>query len=219
MDNEVMDDADDFDLSSTGLEPLSLQLDDIHQGDRLDKVLATLLPQFSRARLQQWIEEGWVLVDGKPAKIRTTVLGGESVTVEPQAADHDQAFPDLPDHANINFRELFKSGLVTSEDMFAVPGDGWCLPGKPDHDTGTAPDFAKALEPGEQSTGYVAGLETASNSLLPLVFYQPSPGQEVQRWISVTGSAKIAPFSPKSLGQDWDELQKQLRLPALPAKP
>ena len=53
MDNEVMDDADDFDLSSTGLEPLSLQLDDIHQGDRLDKVLATLLPQFSRARLQQ----------------------------------------------------------------------------------------------------------------------------------------------------------------------
>jgi hypothetical protein len=135
------------------------------------------------------------------------------------AADHDQAFPDLPDHANINFRELFKSGLVTSEDMFAVPGDGWCLPGKPDHDTGTAPDFAKALEPGEQSTGYVAGLETASNSLLPLVFYQPSPGQEVQRWISVTGSAKIAPFSPKSLGQDWDELQKQLRLPALPAKP
>lgn len=135
------------------------------------------------------------------------------------AADHDQAFPDLPDHANINFRELFKSGLVTSEDIFAVPGDGWCLPGKPDHDTGTAPDFAKALEPGEQSTGYVAGLETASNSLLPLVFYQPSPGQEVQRWISVTGSAKIGPFPPKSLGQDGDELQKQLRLPALSAKP
>ena len=135
------------------------------------------------------------------------------------AADHDQAFPDLPDNANINFRELFKSGLVTSEDMFAVPGDGWCMPGKPDHDTGTAPDFAKALEPGEQSTGYVAGLETASNSLLPLGFYQPSPGQEVQRWISVTGSAKIGPFSPKSLEQDWDELQKQLRLPALPAKP
>ncbi len=135
------------------------------------------------------------------------------------AADHDQAFPDLPDNANSNFRELFKSGLVTSEDMFAVPGDGWCLPGKPDQDTGTAPDFAKALEPGEQSTGYVAGLETASNSLWPLVFYQAGPGQAVQDWVSVTGSARIAPFSAKYLGQDWDELQKELRLPALPAKP
>jgi len=135
------------------------------------------------------------------------------------AADHDQAFPDLPDNANINFRELFKSGLVTSEDMFAVPGDGWCLPGKPDHDTGTAPDFAKALEPGEQSTGYVAGLETASNSIWPLVFYQPGPGQAVQDWGSVTGSAKIGPFPPKYPGQDWEELQKQLRLPAASTKP
>ncbi len=96
LDSEVIDDADDFDAASNGLERLSLQLDDIHQGERLDKVLATLLPQFSRARLQHWIEEGWVLVDGKPAKIRTTVLGGESVTVEPQAADHDQAFVAEP---------------------------------------------------------------------------------------------------------------------------
>jgi len=96
MDNEVIDDADDFEVASTGLEPFSLQLDDIHQGERLDKVLATLLPQFSRARLQQWIEEGWVLVDGKPAKIRTTVLGGENISVEPQAADHDQAFVAEP---------------------------------------------------------------------------------------------------------------------------
>ena len=51
-------------------------------GKRLDQALALLLPQYSRSRLQRWIEEGAVKVDGLPVKARQMVVGGEAATVE-----------------------------------------------------------------------------------------------------------------------------------------
>ena len=42
---------------SQPLEPISLRLPDSICGDRLDKVLSKLVSQYSRGRLQQWIEE------------------------------------------------------------------------------------------------------------------------------------------------------------------
>ena len=62
------DDFDDGeqagDESVSGLEPLSFRLDDEVIGQRLDKVLSGLMPEFSRSRIQQWIEDGHVTVDG-----------------------------------------------------------------------------------------------------------------------------------------------------------
>ena len=51
-------------------------------GKRLDQALAQLLPQYSRSRLQRWIEEGAIKVDGLPVKARQLVVGGETATVE-----------------------------------------------------------------------------------------------------------------------------------------
>ena len=51
-------------------------------GTRLDAALARLLPRFSRSRLQQWIDAGQVLVNGRARARREKVLGGEAVTVE-----------------------------------------------------------------------------------------------------------------------------------------
>jgi 23S rRNA pseudouridine1911/1915/1917 synthase len=51
-------------------------------GRRLDQVLAQILSQYSRSRLQRWMEEGAILVNGLPARARDLVTGGESVTVE-----------------------------------------------------------------------------------------------------------------------------------------
>ncbi len=49
-------------------------------GERLDKVLATLMPEVSRARLQKLIEDGSVLVNGEPAlKIRQKVSEGDEL--------------------------------------------------------------------------------------------------------------------------------------------
>jgi 23S rRNA pseudouridine1911/1915/1917 synthase len=51
-------------------------------GKRLDQALARSLPQYSRSRIQRWIEEGAVLVNGLPVKARDLVVGGEAATVE-----------------------------------------------------------------------------------------------------------------------------------------
>jgi 23S rRNA pseudouridine1911/1915/1917 synthase len=56
-------------------------------GQRLDQVLARLLPQHSRARLQQWIREGRVTVDRQPSRSRDRVHGGELVEI---------LVPDIP---------------------------------------------------------------------------------------------------------------------------
>jgi 23S rRNA pseudouridine1911/1915/1917 synthase len=52
-------------------------------GRRLDRALAQLLPQYSRTRIQRWIEEGAVKINGLAAtRARDAVVGGESVAVE-----------------------------------------------------------------------------------------------------------------------------------------
>jgi 23S rRNA pseudouridine1911/1915/1917 synthase len=59
----------------------SLVLSEGAAGLRLDQALARALPQYSRARLQGWIEAGAVLVDGRRLRAKDKVLGGEQVEV------------------------------------------------------------------------------------------------------------------------------------------
>lgn len=51
-------------------------------GMRLDQALAKALPQYSRARLQGWIEAGAIRVDGRLPKPRDAVRGGEKVDIQ-----------------------------------------------------------------------------------------------------------------------------------------
>jgi 23S rRNA pseudouridine1911/1915/1917 synthase len=51
-------------------------------GLRLDQALARLLPQYSRSRLQGWIDAGAVQVDGRQLRGRDKVVGGEKVRIE-----------------------------------------------------------------------------------------------------------------------------------------
>lgn len=50
-------------------------------GRRFDAVLAELFPQYSRSRLAEWIKSGDALLDGKPARPRDPVRGGEAVAL------------------------------------------------------------------------------------------------------------------------------------------
>lgn len=98
-DSEIEEiELDEGDATSSGLEKVDVTIPDSYCGERLDKVLSQLVPQFSRARMQKWIEEGHVLVDNQVAKIKTTMLGGEHIQVLPQAAPEDKAFTpeDIP---------------------------------------------------------------------------------------------------------------------------
>lgn len=53
-------------------------------GERIDRVLARLFPQYSRSRLQQWLDSGHITLDGLPVDRKTKVKGGETVQVNPQ---------------------------------------------------------------------------------------------------------------------------------------
>ena len=93
-----LDDVDEGEGGFAGFAPISLKLSAEDRGERLDKVLSRLVSQFSRSRIQQWIEGGHVTVDGAQAKGKSMVLGGEAVLIEPQAAPEDHAFQaeDIP---------------------------------------------------------------------------------------------------------------------------
>src|SRR5712671_6858640 len=56
-------------------------------GLRLDQALARLFPQYSRNRLQAWLESGHITVENQQGrtKSRTHVAGGERIRVEPPA--------------------------------------------------------------------------------------------------------------------------------------
>ncbi len=60
---------------------LTQTIPDEMAGMRLDQVLAELFGQYSRARLQKWIKQGDVVVNGGQMRPRDKVLGGEDVIV------------------------------------------------------------------------------------------------------------------------------------------
>jgi 23S rRNA pseudouridine1911/1915/1917 synthase len=62
--------------------------------ERLDKVLATLLPEMSRATVQRWIQEGRVRVDDNNCRARDRVREGARIDVEPGPSPPSEAVPD-----------------------------------------------------------------------------------------------------------------------------
>ncbi|MGB6977315.1 MAG: S4 domain-containing protein, partial [Gammaproteobacteria bacterium] len=66
-------------------------------GLRLDQALAQLFPEYSRARIQQWIQSGKVLVDGQVKRPRDKVIAAQLITLTVELAKQDiwqpQAIP------------------------------------------------------------------------------------------------------------------------------
>jgi 23S rRNA pseudouridine1911/1915/1917 synthase len=64
---------------------------------RLDQVIQSSLPQFSRSRIQEWIRRGLVLVDGAPSRPSHLVREGQSIVVSPAPPPPLRAVPeDIP---------------------------------------------------------------------------------------------------------------------------
>ncbi|WP_124079811.1 RluA family pseudouridine synthase [Pigmentiphaga humi] len=80
------------DIHSQEAEPRLLDLPAGTRADRLDKVLAQLMPEHSRSRIQGWIEHGGVLVNGKESGVRQIVGPGDQLTVWEEAAPESTAF-------------------------------------------------------------------------------------------------------------------------------
>ena len=63
-------------------------------GKRLDQALAKLLPEHSRARLQGWIRDGYVLIDKKLMRPRDKIQGGEQVEIRAEIEVQISASPE-----------------------------------------------------------------------------------------------------------------------------
>ena len=73
-------------------QPITLVIPQSLAGSRLDQALPKLLPDYSRSRLQAWIKEELVRVDGEAAIAKQKVWGGEKIEVQPQASPDEMAF-------------------------------------------------------------------------------------------------------------------------------
>ena len=62
-------------------------------GQRLDRAAANLFPNYSRGRLQLWIDEGYLLVEGKSAGRRDTVIPGTTLSLQPQTEAQGEWLP------------------------------------------------------------------------------------------------------------------------------
>ena len=80
--------AADYSVPSPGnaAAPLCAAIPDESAGLRLDQALARLFPQYSRSRLQAWLKEGVLTVDGATPEGKRAVEGGEQVVLAPPAA-------------------------------------------------------------------------------------------------------------------------------------
>lgn len=77
-------------------EPQLFRVTDEMAMERLDKILAQLVPQHSRSRLQTWIERGHVLVNGEIARVRQTLREDDVITVYEQPSPEEGAFKPEP---------------------------------------------------------------------------------------------------------------------------
>ena len=62
---------------------------------RLDQAVAELLPQYSRALIQQWIKQGALLVDKKSVKASLKLVGGERILIKSVIEDVTLAQPEF----------------------------------------------------------------------------------------------------------------------------
>jgi len=127
LDTDIDDEIElDFGAAHSGIDlsPIHLQLTPVACGQRLDKVVAGLVPQFSRSRLQLWFDGGHILVDGKPARGKDTAYGDESIVVTPQEAPEDTAFTPEKMDLNIVYEDEHILVINKPAGLVVHPGAG-----------------------------------------------------------------------------------------------
>lgn len=66
---------------------------------RLDQVAAQLFPDFSRSRLQQWIKDGQLTVNGQPMRGRDKLTGGETLILQAELEAEGEWLPEAMDRS------------------------------------------------------------------------------------------------------------------------
>ena len=74
-------------------------------GTRLDKLLVQRMPEFSRSRLKQWIENGAVRVNGTPVRPRHAVDGGDLIELEAEPLPEAAAYTAEPMRLDVVYED------------------------------------------------------------------------------------------------------------------
>lgn len=82
----------DYIVNPQASEALRLVVPDDYAGLRLDQALVRFFPEYSRSRLQEWITQQQVKVDGEFATSKQKVWGGEELDVLPQSHPAEQPY-------------------------------------------------------------------------------------------------------------------------------
>ena len=94
---DVEADADDAELAGPAAERRAFTVPPELHGQRLDRALAVLVPEFSRSYLQQLVEAGAVQLSGRPAlRSAHRVSAGQPGEIELRATPQSQAFVPEP---------------------------------------------------------------------------------------------------------------------------
>jgi len=97
---------------------------DDHAGLRLDKSLATLFPQYSRAKIQSWINSQQVSVNGSYQTPRYSVSGGEQVILVPAHEDQNIQYQAENIPINIVFEDEHLIIINKPAGLVVHPGAG-----------------------------------------------------------------------------------------------
>lgn len=92
MTNLVDNSPDYNDLSEERI----AQIPENSAGLRFDQALTALFPDYSRSRLQAWLKDGLILLNGERARAKDRVFGGEMVCLQVQPTPEEAAF--LPEN-------------------------------------------------------------------------------------------------------------------------
>jgi 23S rRNA pseudouridine1911/1915/1917 synthase len=146
------------------------------QASRVDKFLVTCLPDFSRARLQGLIEDGFVLVNGKPAK-----KSGQAIEAGSEIEVHIP--PTVP--ANIIGEDIPLDIIFENEDLIVVNKPaGMVVHPAAGHSSGTLVNAVLGYEPdiegigGEERPGLVHRLDKDTSGLIVL-----AKNDKAHRWL------------------------------------
>ena len=103
-----------------------MELTDASVGLRLDKVVADWLSDYSRARLQSWISDGAITVDGAVVAPRYRIKGGEVVEAtipKPSELEHKVVAEDIPLDIHYSDDHLFVVNKPAGLVMHTAPGN------------------------------------------------------------------------------------------------
>ncbi|SDV51399.1 RluA family pseudouridine synthase [Chitinasiproducens palmae] len=119
-------DEDDEAAATASVEasPIRAQVPNEWAGHRLDKVLARLFTEYSRSRLQDWLEAGRVEIDGRVAGKRDTPIEGATIVVRPTLGADQQAFRPEPVSLEVVFENDALAVIDKPAGLVVHPGAG-----------------------------------------------------------------------------------------------